>query len=633
MKQVVILAGGKGTRLGARLGENLPKPMMDVAGKPLLQHQLELARRHGFTEAVLFTGYRAEAIEAFFGDGASLGLRLVHHREPQPLGTAGAVMEGRELLAERFLVMYGDTMLEVDLTRFWAAHEASGADVTLFLHPNDHPADSDLVEVDEAGRVLAFHGYPHPPDRFLPNQVNAALYVIERRALPAFSGPPRIIDFAKHLFPELHRQGVRFFGYQSPEYIKDMGTPERYDRVVGDLLSGKIAKRSLSAAQPAVFLDRDGTLIREDGYIRTPEQLHLIDGVGAALRRLNQSTLRTAIVTNQPVIARGEASEETLRHIHSKLETLLGREGAYVDRIYSCPHHPDAGFPGERRELKIRCACRKPATGMLEQAARELAIDLPRSWLIGDSTVDVRTARNAGLRSILLRTGEAGRDGRFPDRPDYVFHALGEAVDFVLQGHDALRQRLTPVAERIRPGMLVGLAGLAHSGKSSAASALRELLAERGLRATILSLDAWIRSAADRAGPEPQHSYDYPAIEAALAPLASRTGPATLRLPRYERSTRTSHPDGEVIEVGGGEVLLVEGVVALEVPGLQGALGLKVYVDCDEARRRERFLRDYRWRGTPEAVALGLYSEREAHEHPRIRASRERADVVVETGT
>jgi histidinol-phosphate phosphatase family protein len=632
MKQVVILAGGKGTRLGAVLG-GLPKPMMDVGGKPLLQHQLELARRHGFTEAVLFTGHRAEAIESFFGDGAALGLRLVYHRESQPLGTAGAVMEGRALLAERFLVMYGDTLLDVDLGRFWDAHGASGADVTLFLHPNDHPADSDVVEVDAQGRVLAFHGYPHPPDVWLPNQVNAALYAIEKRVLPEPAAPPRVIDFAKHLFPELHRQGRRFWGYQSPEYIKDLGTPERYARGLADWRAGKPAQRSLSVPQPAVFLDRDGTLVREDGYIRSPEQLHLLDGVGAALRRLNQSAYRTVLVTNQPVIARGEATEATLQRIHHKLETLLGREGAYLDRLYWCPHHPDAGFPGERRELKIRCECRKPAVGMLERAVKELSLALPRSWFIGDSTVDVRTAHAAGVRSILMRTGEAGRDGRFPDRPDFVFHALGDAVDYILQGHAAHRRRLEPVAGRIRPGQLVGIAGLAHSGKSSSASVLRELLRERGLQACIVPLDAWIRSEADRGGPGPQHSYGYAAIEAALVPLASRAGRHTIRMPRYERSTRTSHPDGEVLEVSPGDIVLVEGVVALDVPGLDRVLDLKVFLTCDEAVRRARFLQDYRWRGTAsEEGALARYAEREVHENPRIRATRERADAVVETG-
>src|SRR5207244_1984076 len=123
--------------------------------------------------------------------------------------------------------------------------------------------------------------------------------------------------------------------------------------------------------------------------------------------------------------------EEDVQRIHNKLETLLGREHAFVDRIYFCPHHPDAGFKGERKDLKIRCNCRKPATGMIRCAATDLNLDLSRSWLIGDTTSDVQTAKNAGLKSILVRTGHAGRDGKYAAQSDFVFDTLAEAVDFI----------------------------------------------------------------------------------------------------------------------------------------------------------------------------------------------------------
>src|SRR6266480_6537000 len=124
MKQVVILAGGKGTRLQERLGD-LPKPMISIGGKPLLEHQVELARAFGFTDVVIFTCYKPELIEAHLGDGSRWGLKIRHIIERQPLGTAGAVLAGLDSLAERFLVLYGDTMVNVDLQRIWAAHEES----------------------------------------------------------------------------------------------------------------------------------------------------------------------------------------------------------------------------------------------------------------------------------------------------------------------------------------------------------------------------------------------------------------------------------------------------------------------------------------------------------------------------
>jgi histidinol-phosphate phosphatase family protein len=138
------------------------------------------------------------------------------------------------------------------------------------------------------------------------------------------------------------------------------------------------------------------------------------------------------LVTNQPVIAKGFCSEADLQNIHNKLETLLGAEHAFLDRIYYCPHHPDAGFAGERPELKIRCDCRKPAPGMVHQAAKDLNLDLTKSWFIGDTTTDIQTARNAGVRSILVQTGYAGRDGKQEAKADFIFASLKNAADWIV---------------------------------------------------------------------------------------------------------------------------------------------------------------------------------------------------------
>ena len=226
MKQLLILAGGKGTRLKDRLGD-LPKPMIPIAGKPLLEHQIELARAHGFTEVLLFVHHRADLIQQHFGDGQRWGLSVRYIVEKEPLGTAGAVLAGLAELAERFAVMYGDTMVNVDLMRFWNAHETSGAAATLFLHPNNHPLDSDLVEVDAADRVTAFHNRPHPPGKYFQNLVNAGLYVIEKSALAPWRDNTRSLDFGKDLFPAMLTRGFHLLGYNSPEFIKDIGTPDR----------------------------------------------------------------------------------------------------------------------------------------------------------------------------------------------------------------------------------------------------------------------------------------------------------------------------------------------------------------------------------------------------------------------
>lgn len=438
MHQLIILAGGKGTRLKERLGD-LPKPMIPIAGKPLLEHQVELAKKFGFEDLIFFVHYRADLIEKHFGDGGKFGVKIRYVFEREPLGTAGAVLAGFELLASSFVVLYGDTMINVDLGRIWRAHENAGAAATLLLHPNDHPLDSDLVEVNAESLVTAFHNRPHQQDVWRQNLVNAGLYVLEKSALAEFratGGAPqpenRILDFGKDLFPQMLRAGKKLLGYNSPEFIKDIGTPQRYDKISAQFAAGIVQASSLATPQRAVFLDRDGTLIHEKDCLRNADELELLPGVGEALHKLNLAGWRAVVVTNQPVIAKGFCDEAELQRMHNKMEMLLSRDHAFLDRIYFCPHHPERGFPGERPELKIDCDCRKPKIGMIQKAVKDLNIDLSQSWMIGDTTTDLQTARNAGLKSILVRTGYAGKDGRHDTRPDFSCETLNEAVAKIL---------------------------------------------------------------------------------------------------------------------------------------------------------------------------------------------------------
>lgn len=379
MNQVLVLAGGQGTRLKGVSGD-IPKALVRIGGKPVLEHQLELAVKHGFRDFVFFTGYQGEKIEAVFSDGSRWNARIRYRREKEPLGTAGCVLDGYDSLAERFLVLYADTLFNIDLRHFWEKHESHGAAATLFLHPNDHPFDSDLIRLNRDQAIEGFFPAPHRVREgdFLPNIVNAALYAINKTALARlvheWKKQPRKMDFVKDVFPSLLKNGQSLAGYVSREYIKDMGTPERLNEVEEDFRSGKIARGSRNFCRPAIFLDRDGTLTSERQAVHE-EELQLFKGAGSAVRRINRSEYLSVLVTNQPFVARGDLTEERLKNIHNKLETLLGMERSYLDAIYYCPHHPDKGFPTERKDLKIHCDCRKPAIGMVERARRELAMN------------------------------------------------------------------------------------------------------------------------------------------------------------------------------------------------------------------------------------------------------------------
>ncbi|MBN9464768.1 HAD-IIIA family hydrolase [Brevundimonas sp.] len=415
--QAVILAGGKGTRLAERLNGR-PKPLIDVLGVPLLERQLDTLAKQGIANVVVLVNHAADQIEDFFASRPPTPTaRLIDDGAPR--GTAGAVLACLETLEERFVVVYGDTLFEIDIPAMLAEHEASGADLTLLLHPNDHPADSDLVEVDENGWVTAFHGYPHPPGADLRNLVNAAFYICERRALETWRQSPAPLDFAKDLFPRMLAQGMRIRGYLTFEYIKDLGTPKRLDKVERHLASGVVERAGLAAAQRVAFLDRDGVINVQRDYVRTPDDFELIPGAIEAVRMLNEAEFRVIVVTNQPVIARGEADFDAVHRIHARMESLLGAGGAYIDALYLCPHHPDKGFRGEVAALKGPCRCRKPGTGLFEQAANAMKIDFDASWMVGDSTSDIEAGRRMKLNTILVETGTGGRDQKWTVQPSH----------------------------------------------------------------------------------------------------------------------------------------------------------------------------------------------------------------------
>ena len=237
--------------------------------------------------------------------------------------------------------------------------------------------------------------------------------------------------FENQFIKGLIKEG-RVFVYKSTEYVKDMGTPDRLAEVSADIKNGVVSDRSLKQKQKAIFLDRDGTVNEYVGFLRDIDNFRLLPGVAEAIAKINASSYLAIIATNQPVIARGEVTFQELDEIHKKMETELGKGGSYLDDIFFCPHHPDKGYQGEVAELKMYCDCRKPKIGMLIEAAEKYNIDYNESWYIGDTTMDIQTGKNAGIRTILVQTGQAGQDGKYDAMPDYIAENLLAAVTYIL---------------------------------------------------------------------------------------------------------------------------------------------------------------------------------------------------------
>jgi histidinol-phosphate phosphatase family protein len=413
----------------------------------------------------------------------------------------------------------------------------------------------------------------------------------------------------------------------------DSRTSESDTRVTVDQALDPGDRQSLETPIAAAFLDRDGTLNIDVHRLATPDQLELLPGTAEGLRRLNHAGLRSVVVTNQSAVARGELTEATLEKIHEKLQSLLEKNGAHLTAIYHCPHHPDVGLPGGHAALKIRCGCRKPAIGMIERAVADLSIDVANSWMIGDTTTDLQTARNAGLRSVLVRTGYGGRDGRWRIRPDYEFFDLKEAAKFIVDQHPKLLDQARAILPACDPGSLVAIGGLARSGKSTWASILSEALADRGQRAVILPLDSWLRSATDRRPGHVMGRYDVDEISSLVERLSGRTKRVEVQLGHYDRFARERSEDGCMVEIEPGDIVLWEGVPALAIPALASASSITFHVECPENVRRQRFDREHALRGLSDSGIELLYREREADEHSIIRGFGAEAEFRIDGGS
>lgn len=404
------MAGGRGTRI-AELFPNIPKPLIPVAGMPILEREIRSLCAQGFKDIILTVGYLADKIISYFGDGSQFGAKIDYFVEESPLGNAGALFRLREKIGdEPFLLLNADAAFDVDFNRMVAFHKNHGGLVTLFTHPNSHPYDSGLIIADKNGQVEKWLAKEDERPQWYDNRVNAGLHVIDSKALDISlksleinkeSGFPQgKVDLDRQILKPLCGSNMMFC-YDSPEYVKDMGTPERFHQVEADYKNGVVQAKNLTNKQKAIFLDRDGTINKYVGFLRNIDDFELIEGVAGAVKLINQSGYLAIVVTNQPVIARGEVTWEELNEIHKKMATLLGKEGAYVDGIYICPHHPDKGFEGERPEYKIDCDCRKPKPGLLLQAAKDFNIDLSESYMIGDSHRDVEAGENAGVKKSI----------------------------------------------------------------------------------------------------------------------------------------------------------------------------------------------------------------------------------------
>ena len=421
--KVVINAGGLGTRISSYRSD-VPKPMIKICDKPILERQIDCLKAQGFNDFIIITGHLGYLIEEYFLDGKKFGVNISYFREENPLGTAGALLFLKEKIKDDFLFIFADIIFDIDFGRFLNFHFEKKSDISLFVHPNDHPFDSTLIKVDKDSRIKKIIP-KESKEGVYRNLVNSGIHILSPKILESYKIGEKL-DFDRDLLFEAVLKG-NSFAYVSSEYVKDAGTKERLFEVEKDIISQKVAARNLINKQKAIFLDRDGTINKYKEHICSSDDFELIEGVEEAIKKINSSDYLSIVITNQPVIAKGMCTEKELENIHIKMESLLGEKRAYVDAIYYCPHHPEKGFEGEVEEYKISCDCRKPSPGLILAAANDFNIDLKSSYMVGDSKRDIEAGIAAGCKTVFISEEKEGIKGA-----DYCYENLKTFVEELL---------------------------------------------------------------------------------------------------------------------------------------------------------------------------------------------------------
>lgn len=385
LRQAVVLVGGLGTRLGERT-KLVPKPMLDIGGRPFLDTLIDELVRYGvFEEILLLAGHKAEIVETHYAaaEAARWPARIVVSRETEPLGTAGALVHARDLLHDRFLLLNGDSLFDFNLLDLIA--RAQGSRV--------HMALRDGVVGDRYGRVVLDGDTVRnfiAPGAGATGPVNAGIYVIDKSILADIATLPASLE--QDVFPGVAKSGA-LSGTAYRGYFIDIGIPEDFARADRELRE--------KLRRPAVFFDRDGVLNHDSGYTFETHKLEWIDGAREAVKAVNDAGYFAFVITNQSGIARGYYEEHHVVALHRWMTNQMALVGAHIDAFEYCPDHPD-GTVARYCQISDR---RKPAPGMITDLARRFPVDMTRSMVIGDKPSDMEAAKAAGLTGYLFEGG------------------------------------------------------------------------------------------------------------------------------------------------------------------------------------------------------------------------------------
>jgi histidinol-phosphate phosphatase family protein len=374
--QAVILAGGRGERMRP-LTDIRPKPMIEVAGKPFLEHQVELLRAQGFKKFLFLLGYLPEVVKNHFGDGSKWGVQIEYSVTAVEDLTGRRVKLAEKKLDDLFMLVYCDNYWPLPMDKMWRRFVEADAPMMVTVYANQDNYTKSVLKVDETGFVTVYDKKKKTPDL---QGTEISFAIIRRELIEQL--PDGNISLEETLFPPLIAK----------KQLAAFVTQHRYYSV-GDTFRLPITEQFLSR-RPAIILDRDGVFNEKAPraqYVRNWSEWKWLPGVKESLRALNEAGFKVIVVSNQAGINRGAMTEKDLHDIHMRMVAEVEQAGGRIDAIYFCPHDWDEG-----------CECRKPKPGMLFQAQHDFNLDLSRTVFIGDDERDAQAAEAAGCIPALV---------------------------------------------------------------------------------------------------------------------------------------------------------------------------------------------------------------------------------------
>ena len=424
--QAVIICGGKGSRLKSTIG-NSPKALVKFNKKANLKRQIEILKKNGFKNFVILVNNYEHEISNFLKK--NFKDKFIIHKDKDYYGTGGCLYSAKKYLKKNFLILYSDIYFNFNFKNFVKYCIKKKSILSCVVHANDHPYDSDTVSKDKNFFIKKIIKKKSHQNKI--NNAISGIYFANKNFLNKVKFiKNNTYDLVNDIFIKLIEKKSRIYAFKSIEYIKDFGTPDRISRVKSDIKLNKIKNLAYSYKTKAVFLDRDGVINKESKSIKTIKNFKIFPSSLLAIKKLNKNKIPCFVVTNQSGLAKGEFTLSDFFKVSFKLDKKLSKIGAYIDDFLVCPHFTNKNF--KNLNESFFSSYRKPNSGMINTFVRKYGIHRNKSYMVGDSDRDILAGKNAGLKTILVKSPKIN-DYKINVKPNFRTNNLKQAVDLILK--------------------------------------------------------------------------------------------------------------------------------------------------------------------------------------------------------